>query len=192
VNQMEEGPKDWSDPDWPGPVSEALRRRRPAIVLPPWALLAIAAAIVIALCVISVFAIRALTRGRAQETPTSPAIVTPVSTVEPTAPAILPTTALPPPTATLVPPTATSAPSPTPAAIAPGATVVVQGTAPERLNLRSRPTTGSGIIATLRDGTVLAVTEGPREAEGYTWWRVRTANGQTGWAAEQWLALQMP
>jgi hypothetical protein len=48
------------------------------------------------------------------------------------------------------------------------------------------------VIARLRDGTVLAVTDGPEEADGHTWWKVQTADGETGWAAEKWLVLQTP
>lgn len=55
------------------------------------------------------------------------------------------------------------------------------------LNLRSGPSTGSGVIAVLSPNANGAVTGGPRTASGYIWWQIRTSVG-TGWAAQDWLA----
>lgn len=57
----------------------------------------------------------------------------------------------------------------------------------EALNMRSGPSTGNGIIATLPAGTTGTVLEGPRTGSGYTWWRIQTSRG-TGWVVENWLA----
>ncbi len=56
----------------------------------------------------------------------------------------------------------------------------------EALNMRSGPSTGNGIIATLPAGTTGTVLEGPRSGSGYTWWRIQTGSG-TGWVAQDWL-----
>lgn len=54
------------------------------------------------------------------------------------------------------------------------------------LNLRSGASTGYGAITTLSPGTTGTVVGGPKTANGYTWWQLRTSQG-TGWAAEDWL-----
>jgi uncharacterized protein YgiM (DUF1202 family) len=55
------------------------------------------------------------------------------------------------------------------------------------LNLRSSASTAGSVIAVLPAGTTGIVTGGPRSANGYTWWNLRTSRG-TGWAVENWLA----
>ena len=51
------------------------------------------------------------------------------------------------------------------------------------LNLRSEPSTASGIVAGLTAGDYVAVFAGPHENDGYTWWRVQTASNAFGWLA---------
>jgi hypothetical protein len=58
------------------------------------------------------------------------------------------------------------------------------------LNLREQPTTYARIVDNAPEDTVLTVLEGPREADGYVWWKVRTPDGGEGWGAENWLVLQ--
>ncbi len=58
----------------------------------------------------------------------------------------------------------------------------------ETLNMRSGAGTGNGLVATLPAGTTATVLEGPTSASGYTWWRIRTSGGTTGWVAQDWLA----
>ena len=41
-----------------------------------------------------------------------------------------------------------------------------------------------------KEGTTLVVLDGPEEADGYTWWQVRTPDGAEGWAAGTWLVLK--
>jgi hypothetical protein len=41
-----------------------------------------------------------------------------------------------------------------------------------------------------REGTVLTVLEGPTDADGYVWWKVRTPDGDEGWGADNWLVLK--
>jgi len=59
------------------------------------------------------------------------------------------------------------------------------------LNLRTQPSTGSSssVIAALATGTSLEVLEGPTQAEGFTWWRVR-AGQQEGWVVGDFLSAQ--
>ena len=47
-------------------------------------------------------------------------------------------------------------------------------------------------MKTMPDGTILAVTGGPVEADGHTWWQVRDSEGSVGWCAEEWLELSLP
>ena len=71
--------------------------------------------------------------------------------------------------------------------IAIGASVTVAETG-VGLNLRAEPEVNpDNILALVPDGTVLEVVDGPREAEGYTWWQVSTADGTEGWAVTDFL-----
>jgi uncharacterized protein YgiM (DUF1202 family) len=74
--------------------------------------------------------------------------------------------------------------------IATGATVVVQGTLGGGLNLREEPSTNSKVVTNVKDGTALTVVDGPREANGYTWWQLEASDGKEGWGAANWLALK--
>lgn len=79
---------------------------------------------------------------------------------------------------------------PSASALAVGGRAVVnqQG---DQLNLRTEPNTGanSAVIASLAAGTSLQVLEGPTEAEGRTWWRVR-ADSLEGWCVGDFLSAQ--
>ena len=55
------------------------------------------------------------------------------------------------------------------------------------LNLRSEANTTSDIVTTLETGTVLDVISGPEEGEGYVWWQVVDAQGNTGWVVQEFL-----
>jgi uncharacterized protein YgiM (DUF1202 family) len=57
---------------------------------------------------------------------------------------------------------------------------------PEGLNLRSEPSTGTGVIRSLPTGTPGVVVEGPRLGDRVTWLRIRTSLA-TGWCVEQYL-----
>ena len=111
---------------------------------------------------------------------------------------------MPPPTArviTITPlpviPTATLAPtaiipivvvaSPTPIGLYRGGAAIVAGTG-STLRLRSDPGLQSTTLKTVHDGTRLKILEGPRAADGFTWWRMEDpADGAQGWAADQFL-----
>lgn len=75
-----------------------------------------------------------------------------------------------------------STPPPPSAAFAPGDQFQVT----ESLNMRSGAGTGNAIIATLPAGTTGTIAGGPRSANGYTWWQVRTTYG-TGWVVQNWI-----
>jgi uncharacterized protein YgiM (DUF1202 family) len=105
------------------------------------------------------------------------------------------TMTLPAPTDTLLPPTPTVAlPTEVPT-LAPeppdtggievGSQVRVVGAG--KLNIRAEATTGSEVLQTVNDKTVLTVLDGPVEGEGYLWWKVRSRKGTEGWTVGQYL-----
>ena len=51
----------------------------------------------------------------------------------------------------------------------------------EVLNLRSDPNRAGALIGTIGDGIIVNVIEGPVSADGFSWWKIRTTNGQEGW-----------
>jgi len=55
------------------------------------------------------------------------------------------------------------------------------------LNLRANFGLGSAVLGVLPAGASLQVLEGKMKKDGYTWVRVRTADGRVGWVAEQFL-----
>jgi hypothetical protein len=65
-----------------------------------------------------------------------------------------------------------------------GQTVRVQTIDGEILNLRAEPTRKSEIVVYIEDDTHLELLEGPVEAEGFSWWRVRLPDGLEGWVVE--------
>lgn len=194
MTQYDAGPGDHSDRPWEVPDKKARpQARRRAVALPPWALLAILVGIVVLLCVGLVLLVQAI-RGEGEETPTpetattSPALPTGEEpTAGPTGAAV-PTNAVA-PTNTVVLPIDTPQPTAAPNELGPGARVAVTGTQGSGLNLRAEPGTGGQVVVNAPEGAVLTVVEGPQEADGYAWWKLRTAEGQEGWGAADWLAL---
>jgi uncharacterized protein YgiM (DUF1202 family) len=94
------------------------------------------------------------------------------------------------PTATVVLPVEGTAP-PTPITeLGPGTTVIVKGTLGAGLNLRQQPSTYAKIVASAKEGDELTVVEGPKDADGYVWWKLKTSDGKEGWGATNWLALK--
>jgi hypothetical protein len=63
-----------------------------------------------------------------------------------------------------------------------GQAVVATGANDQRLRLRTAPDLQSEIVGRLGNGARVQVIDGPRQADGETWWRIRHAGG-TGWAA---------
>ena len=186
--QYDAGPGDWTDRDWEAPDHKPAPQAKRRLTLPPWALVAAAVAIAILVCVALVLIVKALRAGR-ETTPTAvvPGIV--AATASPTF-EVLPPADVVTPTATAVLPVSGTVSPPSFAEIAPGAQVVVQGTRGVALNLRASPSTGARVLGSAKEGTTLLVLEGPQEASGYTWWKVRTPAGAEGWAAGEYLALK--
>lgn len=55
----------------------------------------------------------------------------------------------------------------------------------DRLNLRAEPSTDAEILDALQYGEAVTLLEGPRKEGGYSWWRIRTAEGLEGWSVER-------
>jgi tetratricopeptide (TPR) repeat protein len=63
-----------------------------------------------------------------------------------------------------------------------GKGAIVHSTAGDKLNVRADAGKGAAIVTKLADGDTVTVLEGPRAADGYIWWKVRTADNKVGWA----------
>jgi len=142
--------------------------------------LALAAALVlvsvIGLCQISGLAARLRPLPMPTSTPTAMPSATRAPTSAPTATAEATPTA----TETAVP------------VVMVGTSVEVVGTGTDELRVRVAPGVTEETIATFEDGTRLIVVDGPEALDGYTWWRVKTEEGQQGWVAEDWLVPVVP
>lgn len=60
----------------------------------------------------------------------------------------------------------------------------VNTTEGDNLNVRSAAGTEFAIRAKLKRGTIVTLMEGPVDADGFTWWLIRTADGTEGWAVD--------
>lgn len=98
------------------------------------------------------------------------------------------------PTNTPVPPTATPQPTNPPVAdgqIRVGATVQVIGTGGDGLRLRVAPGLSEKVRIVGQEGEAFAVEDGPREANGYSWWYLVVPGNteRSGWAVANFLQL---
>jgi uncharacterized protein YgiM (DUF1202 family) len=66
-------------------------------------------------------------------------------------------------------------------AYAVGVTALVQTTDNDVLNMRSGPGLNFARLGTIANGTLVTLIEGPQNADGLIWWRVRLPNGTEGW-----------
>ncbi len=71
-----------------------------------------------------------------------------------------------------------------PAVLTVGALATVNTTDGDQLNIRLGPGLNYEIAAKLNDGARVTLVEGPLSADGYVWWKIRTASGIVGWAVE--------
>lgn len=108
---------------------------------------------------------------------------------------------IPAPTSTISRPTPTPAPTakPTPTVLAPPAPeniqisdyVQITGTGGDGLRFRTEPSLNGQVIFLAIDAEVFQVTDGPREADGYTWWYLTAPydSSKKGWAVANYLAV---
>ncbi|MCB9451156.1 MAG: SH3 domain-containing protein [Anaerolineaceae bacterium] len=86
------------------------------------------------------------------------------------------------PTITPIPPT----PVPTePPVLHIGGTALIQTTGGDPLNMRGGPGRSFDIVARLPAGVTVTILDGPREADGYRWWQIRTTNAVEGWVVDE-------
>ena len=64
-----------------------------------------------------------------------------------------------------------------------GAAAWVRKAGGKGLNRRTAPGTSSQVLDSFTPGTLLAVLEGPRPADNYTWWKVVSGDNREGWVA---------
>lgn len=193
MTQYDAGPGDWSDREWESPGNKPGPQAKRRFSLPPWLLVVALVAVVLVLCVGLVLILQAQARHKraAHATPTGLAGEQ-SAVVEPTAtfPLVEGATSAITPTATVVLPVGPTGEQTAFTEIAIGAPVVV--TANPSLTLRAEPSTSSTALGQLKNGTALIVLDGPQKAGGYTWWKVRRADGtgKDGWAAGEFLKLK--
>lgn len=72
--------------------------------------------------------------------------------------------------------------------IAVGGTARVANTGGSGVNLRAGSGTTFDVVQVLPDDTPLEITEGPIDADGYTWWKVRLEDGTEGWLVQEFMA----
>lgn len=101
----------------------------------------------------------------------------------------------------LAPPTATVIPSPTPTpagTVTPpagqfviGAYVQITGTGTDGLRIRSAPSLTSDTVFRGEESETFKIKDGPKDADGHTWWYVVAPYDDTraGWAAADFLAV---
>lgn len=89
-------------------------------------------------------------------------------------------------------PTRTPFPMPTPTVtpppvLAPGVMARVNTDNNDSLRVRAEPdpANAGNILESLDSGVMVELLEGPLQANGYTWWRVRTESGVEGWTVER-------
>lgn len=160
---------------------------RAALSVPLWALAFISALFVVA-C-IALWAFVLVTRPARGSSPT-PSAVFVVLTVEgtvaagPTATLMFGETPTPELTPTVPPP-------PVEGTVQIGSLVQVANTGGDGLRLRLEPGLNAEVNYLALEFEVLQVQDGPREADGFTWWFLVAQADATrnGWGAENWLQL---
>jgi hypothetical protein len=82
-------------------------------------------------------------------------------------------------------------PSPFPGAFGVGAFVQISGTEGEGLRLRSAPGLQGNVEFLALESEVFQIRDGPRDADGYTWWFVVAPYDETvqGWAVSNFLMV---
>src|SRR5262249_21664127 len=70
-----------------------------------------------------------------------------------------------------------------------GDTVRVINTSGQGLRARDLPSREGKILVKFAEGSSVQIIEGPKQADGYTWWKVRGQSGE-GWCAADFLARE--
>jgi len=149
--------------------------------------------IIIVLVVVIIFLLARACGSGSKEKPVPTAVPSPTTQLLPTftpTPAggeVLPTTELGTGEQPPVAPVETSEPPSSGDQLAINQTVEVTGTGKNKLSFRAGPGTDYKIIRLIKDGTRLTIIGGPKEADDYTWWQMKTEEGQVGWAVEDFL-----
>lgn len=140
-------------------------------------------------------------RKQAVVTPTPSAVpgLAPTQPVEDNSAAPADATPTIPPVVTLEPtitPSPTATPVPTvPAGLAPAVYAKVVGTSGAGVSLRAGPGTNNSRLNVAPEESVVFVVDGPRADENqaeYVWWFVRDADGNEGWAVQDFLEPTLP
>jgi hypothetical protein len=79
----------------------------------------------------------------------------------------------------------------TPVTLEIGKLVIVAGVDGDELNVRDNPgVQGTNIVNRVAEGTILTIVDGPRQADGFTWWQIQSVD-QTikGWAVSNFLQV---
>ncbi|MCX6037752.1 MAG: hypothetical protein NTW99_07645 [Chloroflexi bacterium] len=116
--------------------------------------------------------------------------LTPASAVLTVIPAPTSTPRTLPPTLTPIPPTAMPSPTPVAGEIAIGVYVQV-ATGGDALRVRAEPGLSTAPLFLAFDSEVFLVTNGPEQADGYTWWYLTASYdaSRAGWAAQDFLTV---
>lgn len=75
-----------------------------------------------------------------------------------------------------------------PAAIKIGDTVYIVHTEGKGLRVRSAPASNSSVITKFAEGSTVQIIDGPKDADGYIWWKVK-GKADEGWCAADFLSL---
>ena len=70
-----------------------------------------------------------------------------------------------------------------------GQTAVIANTDGESVRLRSAPSKSADVQAMVSEGAIVLITDGPKDAEGTTWYQVQFA-GKSGWIAADYIAAR--
>src|SRR5690606_7075363 len=156
--------------------SRMTRRSGPAIDLTGLGIRAIASIVLIGLGAVAFLWIMQLIQGEPPPEVVAPPVEPTADLAQPLATFTAGPTSTPPPQD--IPPTET--PEVPAGTLAAGAAATVDGTGGSGANLRSSPELANNIVRLLSDGTAVTVLEGPTEAAGFVWWKIRTAEGDGG------------
>jgi tetratricopeptide (TPR) repeat protein/SH3-like domain-containing protein len=66
-----------------------------------------------------------------------------------------------------------------------GAQATVYPLSGDRLNVRENAGRSNPIVVQLAPGVVVTILDGPQDADGFRWWKIRTPDGMEGWAVDE-------